>query len=53
MKYICNTCKYCYDPKYGDPASDIDPGIKFEDLPEDWKCPVCKAGKGKFWGMNM
>jgi rubredoxin len=37
-----------YDPKEGDPDSGIPPGKAFEDLPEDWACPVCGAAKSDF-----
>jgi len=46
--YICNICGYEYDQKVGDPSNDIFPGTKFEDLPEDWACPVCGVGKDQF-----
>ena len=47
-KYECTICGYIYDPAVGDPDSDIAPGISLEDLPEDWVCPVCGAGKDEF-----
>ncbi len=47
-KYVCNMCGYIYDPDEGDPDSDIEPGTAFEDLPEDWVCPVCGAEKDEF-----
>lgn len=47
-KYVCNMCGYIYDPAEGDPDSDIPPGTAFEDLPEDWVCPVCGAEKDEF-----
>ncbi|MDD4775201.1 MAG: rubredoxin [Syntrophomonas sp.] len=47
-KYECTICGYIYDPAVGDPDSDIAPGVSFEDLPEDWVCPVCGAGKDEF-----
>jgi rubredoxin len=47
-KYVCEVCGYIYDPEVGDPESDIPPGTAFEDLPEDWVCPVCGAGKDEF-----
>ncbi|MEX2444429.1 MAG: rubredoxin [Alkalispirochaeta sp.] len=47
-KYVCNMCGYIYDPEEGDPDSDIPPGTSFEDLPEDWVCPVCGAEKDEF-----
>lgn len=46
--YVCTTCGYIYDPEQGDPDSGIAPGTAFEDLPNDWVCPVCGAGKDAF-----
>lgn len=48
QKYVCKLCGYVYDPADGDPDSGIAPGTKFEDLPADWVCPVCGAGKADF-----
>jgi rubredoxin len=47
-KYVCSICGYIYDPAAGDPDSGIKPGTRFEDLPDDWACPVCGATKDKF-----
>lgn len=47
-KYTCLVCGYVYDPEEGDPDNGIDPGTAFEDLPDDWVCPVCGAGKDQF-----
>lgn len=47
-KYVCDMCGYIYDPAEGDPDTDIAPGTAFEDLPEDWVCPVCGAEKDEF-----
>jgi rubredoxin len=47
-KYKCDICGYVYDPAEGDDASGIEPGTSFEDLPDDWECPVCGAGKDEF-----
>ena len=47
-KYICDVCGWIYDPQVGDPANDIPPGTAFEDLPDDWTCPVCFVGKDEF-----
>jgi rubredoxin len=47
-KYVCDECGYIYDPAEGDPDAGIAPGTAFEDLPEDWVCPVCGAPKDKF-----
>ena len=47
-KYICVVCGYVYDPELGDPENGIVPGTAFEDLPEDWVCPLCGVGKDEF-----
>jgi len=47
-KYRCTICGFIYNPADGDPSSDIEPGTKFEDLPDDYKCPVCFAAKNMF-----
>ena len=46
--YKCMACGYIYDPEIGDPDSGIAPGTKFEDIPEDWVCPLCGVGKDMF-----
>ena len=48
MKYICNLCGYVYDEAAGDPDNGIAPGTKWEDVPADWVCPLCGAGKDDF-----
>ncbi len=48
MKYECTACGYIYDPVVGDPDSGIAPGTAFEDIPEDWVCPLCGVGKDMF-----
>jgi rubredoxin len=40
-RYICSICGYVYDEKRGEPHRGIKPGTKFEDLPEDYHCPIC------------
>ncbi len=47
-KYVCDICGYVYDPDAGDPENQIAPGTTFKDVPDDWACPVCGAGKDKF-----
>ncbi len=47
-KYVCTICGYVYDPAAGDPDRGIEPGTAFEDLPEDWTCPLCAVGKDLF-----
>ena len=46
--YTCKICGFQYNPEEGDPTADIPPGTPFEDLPEDYKCPICNAGKEYF-----
>lgn len=46
--YECIECKYIYNPKFGNEKAGIKPGTSFEDLPEDWECPVCGEGKDMF-----
>lgn len=47
-KYVCAICGYVYDPAVGDTYAGIAPGTSFEDLPDDWTCPLCGAGKSEF-----
>ena len=47
-KWTCVVCGYVYDEAVGDPDSGIAPGTKFEDLPDDWVCPVCGVSKDQF-----
>ena len=47
-KYVCDVCGYVYDPAVGDPDNGIDPGTSFDQLPEDWGCPLCGVGKDMF-----
>ncbi|WP_319476628.1 rubredoxin [Marispirochaeta aestuarii] len=47
-RYICTNCGYIYDPELGDDTQGIPPGTLFEDLPEDWTCPICYVGKELF-----
>ncbi len=50
-KFQCQataTCGYIYDPDRGDRKGRIPPGTAFRDLPADWKCPACGAGKDRF-----
>lgn len=47
-KYTCMPCGWTYDPLVGDPDNGIAPGTLFDDLPEDWTCPVCGVGKQLF-----
>jgi rubredoxin len=47
-KFRCIICGYIYDEENGDPNTGIEPGTAFEDIPDDWLCPICGAGKGEF-----
>ena len=47
-KYECGICGYIYDPEMGDPENGVEPGTPFEELPNDWECPVCGAPKPEF-----
>lgn len=47
-KYRCTACGFVYDPVEGDPDGGIAPGTAFEDIPEDWECPVCGVSKSEF-----
>jgi len=46
-RYICLECAYIYDPAKGDPKGGIEPGVPFEDLPDNWRCPECRIFKSK------
>jgi len=46
--HVCLICGYTYDPEVGDPSMGIPPGTPFEDLPDDYKCPICNAAKEYF-----
>ncbi len=48
IKYRCTVCGYIYDPELGDPDGGIKPGTPFEEIPDDWVCPVCGAAKSEF-----
>ncbi|WP_433561203.1 rubredoxin [Nocardia sp. CA-151230] len=48
LLWVCVRCGMIYDPAEGDPDGGIAPGTAFEDIPEDWVCPVCGARKSDF-----
>ncbi len=48
MKYVCTLCGYIYDEAIGDEHEDIEPGTEWEELPEDFECPLCGADKSLF-----
>lgn len=47
-KYVCVLCGYVYDPAEGDPDNGVAAGTAWNDVPADWLCPVCGAGKDEF-----
>lgn len=47
-KYKCDVCGWVYDPAVGSPENGIVPGTSFEDLPDDFECPLCSVGKDEF-----
>jgi rubredoxin len=47
-RYVCTICGYVYDPEVGDPDNGVEPGTAWEDVPDDWECPVCGASKEDF-----
>lgn len=51
-KYVCDVCGWVYDEAKGAPEQGIAPGTKFEDLPEDFACPLCGVGKEHFGEEN-
>lgn len=48
MKYVCDVCGWEYDEEAGYPEGGIAPGTKWEDVPEDFECPLCMVGKDQF-----
>ena len=48
MKYVCDVCGWEYDEEKGYPEGGIAPGTKWEDVPEDFECPLCSVGKDQF-----
>ncbi|MBW9150976.1 rubredoxin [Clostridium estertheticum] len=47
-KYVCLVCGYIYDPAEGDPDGEVKLGTKFENIQEDWVCPLCGVPKSDF-----
>ena len=47
-KYVCTVCGYIYDEELGDPENGISPETQWENLPEDYECPLCGVGKDMF-----
>ena len=48
QRWTCTICQYVYDPDKGDPENGVAPGTPFEQIPEEWVCPICGAGKDVF-----
>lgn len=48
VRYQCTACEYVYDEDLGDPEHGIKPGTKFQDIPDDWVCPICFVTKDMF-----
>lgn len=48
MKFVCDVCGWVYDPAVGDPDNGVAAGTPFVDVPDDWVCPECGAGKSEF-----
>ena len=47
-KYICSVCGFIYDEAEGIPDAGVAAGTRWEDLAEDWVCPLCGATKSEF-----
>ncbi|WP_078276285.1 FAD-dependent oxidoreductase [Moraxella caviae] len=47
-KFICLACGYIYDEQFGDPEDGLPAGTRFEDIPDDWQCPLCGVRKSDF-----
>ena len=48
MKYVCDVCGWIYDEEDGYPDAGIEPGTKWDDLPDDFVCPLCGVGTDSF-----
>lgn len=47
-KYVCDVCGWVYDPEVGCPEAGVAPGTPWEEVPEDFLCPLCSVGKDQF-----
>ncbi len=47
-QWRCTVCEYIYDPALGDPDNGVAPGTPWEEVPDDWLCPICGVGKDLF-----
>ena len=48
MKYVCDLCGWEYDEEKGYPEDGIAPGTEWDDVPDDFECPMCLVGKDQF-----
>ena len=48
MKKMICPCGYIYNPELGDPENGIAPGTDWNDVPDEWVCPICSLGKEVF-----
>ncbi len=48
MKYVCDVCGWVFDEEIGDPERGAAVPMPFEDLPDDFQCPLCGVGKEHF-----
>ena len=48
MKYVCSVCGYIYDPQEGAADAGVAPGTAWENVPDDFVCPLCGVGKDQF-----
>lgn len=51
-KFKCTICGHIYNPMVGDPDSGIAAGTPFEEIPNDWVCPICGVGKEDYIKMK-
>jgi rubredoxin len=47
-KYKCMVCGYVYDEEEGDLSQNVSPGTTWEQVPDDWVCPLCGVNKDQF-----
>ncbi|MFI3269248.1 MAG: rubredoxin [Rikenellaceae bacterium] len=47
-RYKCTVCNHIYDPAKGDKTQDVEPNTPFDQLPDDWVCPICGVGVSQF-----
>ena len=52
-KYVCDVCGYIYDEEIGDPDNGVEAGTKWEDVPEDFLCPLCGVGTVSYTHLTL